>query len=303
MVARFFVFETNLKIYLKSIKILIPIFFTRFIALETSEKKLNGFKYKYYLQDLLSVNSIGKSKLWEPHILKFSQMYLSEFNDKNILDIGAHIGYHSMNFATLTKGKVYSFEPQPQNYKLLHLNAKINNLKNIHPIMMSLSDINESSKIPLVSKSKDKGNMGDFTINNLTSNMYAKINSRTLDSFNLENIALIKIDVQGWEKKVLKGAEETLKRCKPLLIIEFENHQLLKTNTSVEELIAYIKQLDYYIFYLDYSYPSDHVCVHKSEIDYFRSKFKKYIYEHTEDNPINNNLKLGIFEQIKFNLF
>ena len=126
-----------------------------------------------------------------------------------------------------------------------------------------------------------------------------KINSRTLDSFNLENIALIKIDVQGWEKKVLKGAEETLKRCKPLLIIEFENHQLLKTNTSVEELIAYIKQLDYYIFYLDYSYPSDHVCVHKSEIDYFRSNFKKYIYEHTEDNPINNNLKLGIFEKIK----
>ena len=129
--------------------------------------------------------------------------------------------------------------------------------------------------------------------------MYAKINSRTLDSFNLENIALIKIDVQELGKKVLKGAEETLKRCKPLLIIEFENHQLLKTNTSVEELIAYIKQLDYYIFYLDYSYPSDHVCVHKSEIDYFRSNFKKYIYEHTEDNPINNNLKLGIFEKIK----
>jgi len=289
----------KIKNYLKSIKILIPTVFIRFISLETSEKELNGFRYIFYLKDLLSVNSIGKSKIWEPHILKFSQMYLSEFNDKNILDIGAHIGYHSMNFATLTKGKVYSFEPQPQNFKLLHLNARTNNLKNIHPIMMGLSDLDEFSKIPLVSKNKDKGNIGDFTINNLTSNIYSKIHSRTLDSFNLENISLIKIDVQGWEKKVLKGAEETLKRCKPLLIIEFEKHQLLKTNTSVKELIAYIKELDYYIFYLDYSYPSDHVCVHKSEIDYFRSNFKKYIYEHTEDNPINNNLKSGIIEKIK----
>lgn len=292
-------FKTSIKIYIKNIQILLPIFFIRFIKLETSEKKLNDFKYRYYLQDLLSVNSIGLSKTWEPHILKFSQMYLNEFKNKNIVDIGAHFGYHTLNFAKLTNGQVYSFEPQPQNYNLLKLNAKINNLQNIYPMMIGLSSKNESSKIPLVLKTKEKGNMGDFTINNLTSNFYSKIKSRTLDSFNYKDISLIKIDVQGWEKKVLKGAKNTINLNKPLLIIEFEKHQLLKSNTSVEELISYIRKLNYHIFYLEYSYPSDHICVHKSQLDQFRSDYEKYIFKHTDSNPINKNLELGIDEKIQ----
>ena len=133
----------------------------------------------------------------------------------------------------------------------------------------------------------------------MNSNIYSKIKTRTLDSFNLKNLSLIKIDVQGWEKKVLRGAKKTIKSSKPLLIVDLKKHQLIKENTSVEELILYIKKLDYHIFYLEFSYPSDHICVHKSELKQFKSKYKNYIFSHKDNNPINENLKYGILDKIK----
>jgi FkbM family methyltransferase len=49
-----------------------------------------------------------------------------------------------------------------------------------------------------------------------------RIETRTLDSFSFENVSLIKIDIEGHEAAALRGAQETLKRCRPALIIEAE---------------------------------------------------------------------------------
>lgn len=290
--------KSEIKVYLKKIKFRIPKFVINFINLNTSTKKFNGFKFKFYTQDLLSVNSIGKSLDWEPHIMKFSEIYLSDKKSSNIVDAGAHIGYHTLNFAKLTTGTVYSFEPQPQNYKLLMYNFKINEITNISPFMIGLSDVKKYYKIPIISKSLKLGNMGDFTLNNLTSNLYIKILSDTLDSFKFKDISLIKIDVQGWEKKVLTGAKETIEKYKPVIIIELEKHQLVKTNTTVENLLETIRQLNYSIFYLEHSYPSDHICVHESELNNFSEKFNKHIFKHEKNNAINENFKLGINKKI-----
>ena len=54
----------------------------------------------------------------------------------------------------------------------------------------------------------------------------------------------------------------------------------------------------YYIFYLEYSYPSDHVCVHKDNLAEFRLKFENNILPHTENNDINANLLNGVYEKI-----
>ena len=290
--------KTNLKIFFKKIKIKIPHLFLKLIKLEIQVKTSNDKIFKYYTQDLLSVNSIGKSKVWEPHIIKFSEQYIKDFKCNNIVDIGAHIGYHSLNFSTLTKGNVYSFEPQPQNFTLLKKNILINQKENIYPYMVGLSDQNNFSKIPIVSKTKKLGNMGDFTLNNLNTNFYTKVPTRTLDSFQFGDVSLIKIDVQGWEKKVLLGAKETILKFKPTLIIEFERHQLVKTNTTVKDLVEVLEQFNYKIFYLEYLYPSDHICIHKSNLKSFKNIFNNYIYNHNENNSINENFKLGINKKI-----
>ena len=64
---------------------------------------------------------------------------------------------------------------------------------------------------------------------------------RTLDSFNLSNISFIKIDVEGYEINLLKGAYETIKRDKPVIFIE-------KTITNDNDLVNFLNNLGYDIF-------------------------------------------------------
>jgi hypothetical protein len=105
-------------------------------------------------------------------------------------------------------------------------------------------------------------NMGDFTPNQTFGFNYTSVKTVLIDNMGFPQIDFIKIDVQGWEKKVLSGAINTLRNYKPVLIVEFENFQLEKTKTTCGELFQFIRDNNYHIFYLDYEYPSDHVCVH-----------------------------------------
>ena len=113
---------------------------------------------------------------------------------------------------------------------------------------------------------------------------------------------MIKIDVQGWEKKVLKGCVNLLQSCKPVIIIEFESHQLLKTGTTCEELFVFIRQQGYYIYYLEFEYPSDHICVHNDNLEEFEKMFEVFIKPHTINNNLNNNIKYGVNKKISLYL-
>lgn len=142
-------------------------------------------------------------------------------------------------------------------------------------------------------------NMGDITPNVNIENSFKMSMSIRLDEYNFTNkIDLIKLDVQGWEKKALLGANNLIKTHKPIIIVEFEYFQLNKTNTTCKELFDFIREQNYYIYFLEYSYPSDHVCVHKDHLEDFKVTFKDYIFQHTENNNINNNLMYGVSEKI-----
>jgi FkbM family methyltransferase len=264
----------------------------------TSISDLSGTKFQYFVNDDMARSSIGKNKEWEPHITQFVKLYNSFYSLTNIIDVGANFGYHSVLFSKEVKGNIYSFEPQGQNYELLKNNISINNRNNIMAYNLGCGDINCDISMPIIDTTNNV-NMGDFTPNIVSTRNHSITKSVLLDQMNLPKIDLIKIDVQGWEKKVLIGANNILKD-KPVLIVEFEEHQLSKTNTTCKELFDYIRENNYYIFYLDYDYPSDHICVHNDNLEDFRIKFKQYIFEHTVDNVINHNIQNGVNEKIKF---
>lgn len=156
------------------------------------------------------------------------------------IDIGANVGLHTVRFSQKFN-HVYSFEPTSVNYECLVLNTQ--NLKNVSLIKVGLGEITKDEKISIP---KDAQNCGIFSIvdfvdkENLISE---QIEIRKLDSFNL-NPNLIKIDTQGFELLVLKGATNTL-RSKPVLIIECEKKSdkkmitdfLLKQNYHFKESI------------------------------------------------------------------
>lgn len=268
--------------------------------MHTFIKEFFGLKFEYFENDCMANGSVGIGKEWESHITNFIKLWNKTYPIQNLVDVGANFGYHTLLFAREIGGKVYAFEPQLQNFKLLENNVKMNDMNNVIVSNFGCGDVYCDIKMPLIDIVPNT-NMGDITPNvAIYNHQFTETKSVLLDEELklVSPIDVIKIDVQGWEKKVLIGCRNILQTYKPLLIVEFEWFQLKKTNTTCKELFDFIRNQNYYIFYLEYNYPSDHVCVHNDKLDDFRAKFHNVIFPHTDNNSINNNIEHGVTEKI-----
>lgn len=177
---------------------------------------------------------------------------------KVIYDIGAHIGFHSFNFARLVgkEGKVYSFEPNVKNFERFNLILDENkDLKNITKVYnVAISDKIDTVEFNINTDVESGRSTGSFLENAdpfWSKDSYknrgfikTEVKSITLDSFEKElNIPdkpdIIKIDVEGAEYLVLKGAEQTLLSKKPILFIEV--HSIL----NMYKVITFLNDLGY----------------------------------------------------------
>ena len=141
----------------------------------------------------------------------------------HILDIGAWVGTWSMAMNPYC-GRVVAFEPDPLHYSCL---------------VQNVSDDVETHQLAVGSDSKNISLSDDnFTqAKRIIGN--GDIPMVTVDSLKLDGVDIIKIDVEGYEMEVLKGAENTLKHCK-YLMIELNNNtkKYGSSNIAVEKHIA-----------------------------------------------------------------
>lgn len=147
-------------------------------------------------------------KSWHNNYI--DQMLLRTPNKRVAVDIGANYGFLT-GVMSLHYKKVIAFEPQKKVCECLVKNMKSFPNVEIHEQALS---------------SKETKAIIDHVHNNSSGSTTIKFDNkgvlvtRTLDSYNLENVDLVKIDVDGHEVHVLKGAKETLLRCHPLVCIE-----------------------------------------------------------------------------------
>jgi len=121
------------------------------------------------------------------------------------VDIGAHVGIFTARMLDDFQ-KVIAFEPQPDNFACL-----FENCPGAIRHQVALWDREGSGN--MVTPRKDNSGAWEFMPGN-------NVRAMPLDSYDLSHIDLIKIDVQGCEVPALEGAVETLRRCKPVLIVE-----------------------------------------------------------------------------------
>lgn len=147
---------------------------------------------------------------------------------KTIIDVGANFGFHSMEFADLVgNGKVFSFEPQRLVYYQLCGNVILNGYENIFPYNIALSDEHNVLKIENLQYHSDETiNIGNAHLEAFCDLAYNEVEVRPLDSFQFQDLAVLKIDVQGYEPRVLDGARETIREHQPIIFIEVESPQL-----------------------------------------------------------------------------
>lgn len=129
------------------------------------------------------------------------------------LDIGANIGCISQ--ALVSNGfVVHAFEPQPQVFALLCENTPSATHYNV-----AVGETPGTATMPVVHYS-DKNNFGGIGLFDKSIYGNYTVPVVTIDSYNFSNVGFIKIDVEGFELSVLKGATETITRCKPIMYIE-----------------------------------------------------------------------------------
>lgn len=153
-----------------------------------------------------------------------------------VVDIGANVGAIAVPLAAHvgSDGVVYAFEPFRMLFQYLNANVAVNGLLNVHTYHCALSNSSVPSRVQAVGPSLlDGQNAGSFrvfedgTLNaaqreSMSNERMEDVEVRTLDSFELPRVDLIKIDVEGHAPFVLEGAVETLRKHQPL--IWFEEH-------------------------------------------------------------------------------
>lgn len=161
------------------------------------------------------------------------ELAMSFVKDKSLaIDVGAHVGLWSFYMAKDFE-KVACFEPMPEHQECWLQNMK--HEENAELIKFALGD-----KDCLVSMKTSPTSSGDTWVD---PSAKGTIQQKTLDSFGLKNVGLIKIDCEGYEIKVLEGAIETLLRCNPVVVVEQKGDMIEKYGYKKLAAVDFLKQL------------------------------------------------------------
>ena len=143
--------------------------------------------------------------------------------DSVIVDVGANIGAITVPMAQKChKGRVISIEPMLVNFHFLCANVVTNSLLHVVPIHAAAGTECKNITVPFLDPRKPH-NFGGMNIQIDAPGMPTQM--LTIDSLGLNRCDLIKIDVEGMEPDVLKGAAETIKKFRPLLYVEADREE------------------------------------------------------------------------------
>jgi FkbM family methyltransferase len=171
------------------------------------------------------------------------------------VDIGANVGYYSLVAAPRLglSGRIYSFEPMSQQFERLTENIRRNRLFQITPLKLALS----CQARPAVLHLNDAHNTRSASLRPVSGRtvVYQEtVECTTLDLFaeseGFSRLDVVKIDVEGLEVAVLRGASRTLARFRPVILIEVTDRLQREGGSTREELYACLARLGYQAYHV-----------------------------------------------------
>lgn len=178
-----------------------------------------------------------------------TQIILDELSEgMNCLDIGSNIGYYAMLESKKIgkSGNVWAIEPSPENFSTLVDNVKLQDNKNIQSFNFAIGDengeiefiISKKSNWSKIKQESDLIEAGDKII---------KVPLKTLNLFSQENklekIDILRMDVEGYENKIILGGLEFFKKFKPTIMIEI--HKMIMGKDETRKIFEKFKEMNY----------------------------------------------------------
>jgi len=203
--------------------------------------KLEGFSMYVRLDDWAVGARIAVKRRYEPHVVAVFRKLLGP--GAVVVDVGANAGYYSLTAASIVgrAGRVYAFEPGAISCRLLERSAAANGFANIQVFECAVSDREE-----LVGYGMDDSN-GRITHEGVA-RAELQVRSVTLDRAlaGLRPVQVIKIDVEGAEARVVRGAMELIRRDHPAIVSEFCPYGLrLASSIEPGEYLDLLRSLGY----------------------------------------------------------
>lgn len=205
-----------------------------------------GLKIKCKTVDYLG-RHLYKRGTYEGELAGFLGAHIPFEAGDVFLDVGANIGWHSLLLARKYPDLlVFTFEPEPENIELLRHNIRINGLTNVEVIPKAASFEEGEQEFYLYA---DK-NAGRHSLLPINEGKVITVPLTTLDHFIRERelspqkIKLLKVDVEGYELNVLRGAESLVGEV-PVILLEFSPEYMKKGGIAPEELIHLLEEARY----------------------------------------------------------
>lgn len=210
-------------------------------------KDFYGLKYKGNLNNNIDANVFFYGAFEKP-LLFFLRDTLNALKTETpkaiFMDIGANVGHHSI-FLSKFASQVLAFEPYPKVNMQFKQQIAHNNISNIQIFETGLSDRRET--LNYYAPTGNNEGIGSFDESSIGkgNTSYGKLElqegDQVIESDSWKNIKLIKIDVEGFEKKVIKGLSRTIEEERPVIVCEITYGQQLSF-VSIEELSSYLPQ-------------------------------------------------------------
>jgi len=163
-----------------------------------------------------------------------------------VLDLGANIGYYTLLIARRLQGsgRVYAFEPEAFNFRLLRANVLANGYENVILLRHAVSDIDGGIKL------FRGGNSGEHSLcyDNISRHAGSEcVSVTTLDSFakNIGRVDMVKMDIQGAEGRAIRGGEKLLTKHHPIMFFELAPHLLRNAGDDPRDIIELLESWGY----------------------------------------------------------
>jgi len=193
-------------------------------------------KFNVLTNDVAFYECLSKGNSWDYHTIVKLLKNIPE--EGNIIDVGGHIGTHAIPYSIhKNKSHIYTLEPQSYIRDILIKNMKENSITNMTILPYGAGHMNCNVKLAndftsdgydpnltINYNSETNQNFGGLGITN--DPLGEEIKLVTIDSLGIKDVSFIKIDVEGAEALVIYGAQETIKKYKPILHIEESDKSL-----------------------------------------------------------------------------